>query len=566
MDQSQIDRILESNNIVDVINSYFPLKKAGSNFKACCPFHDEKTPSFMVSERKQIFKCFGCGKGGNVITFVRDYEKISFIEALRKLAERAGITIQETEVSKQKQTRRDLLYKINKLAAFYYQESLIKHSTIALDYLRKREISDESIKKFQIGYALDTFGGLRNYLLKNNINDQILQFTGLFTSNNHDLFRDRLMFPIHSATGKVIAFGGRKLHEDQTGGKYVNSPNTEIYTKGNELYGLFLTKQDISKRDYALISEGYTDFLRLYENGFTNTVASLGTSLTDSQINILSRYTNNFYIIYDGDKSGKKAAIRAASNIVGKGYNAKIINLPETDDPDSFLVKNGSEKLIELIEKAKPLPQFLLDDKVLGLDMRGKLNELIETLNEMQDEIARELLVKEISESFKISEYAILSKIRVRRTRKGKTAEVIKITKFGEERDTLVILFNDNLIYKKVAQEIDSSYFLSEKYKEIYELVSEHLEGMGHIPSLLEKIEDENLKNIIAELIISEPPKSPVDEIIKSLKLRKYQNDLEQINEQILTSPKDMELFSRKNELKKKILELDKKVVRKTLY
>ncbi|MBC8415502.1 MAG: DNA primase [Candidatus Cloacimonetes bacterium] len=565
MDRSDIDRILEMNNIVDVVSSYIPLKKAGSNYKARCPFHEEKTASFVVSEKKQIFKCFGCGKGGNALTFVQDYEKISFPEALQKLAQRAGITITTTMVSKEKQSRRDLVYKIYRLAAAYYQDNLFKHGQFTLEYLQDRKISEETIKKFQIGYALDSHGGLKNYLLKNSINDQILPSTGLFTDNNNDLFRNRLMFPIHSSTGQVLAFGGRVLLENQGGGKYVNSPTTEIYTKGNELYGLFITKNEISRRDQALIAEGYTDFLRLYENGFTNSVASLGTSLTDSQIKILSRFTNNFLLVYDGDKAGRKAAVRAASNIIKNGYTVKIVNLPQTDDPDSFLVKNGSEKLQELLTDSQPLPEFLLEDTILNMDKRTKLNELIEILNEMEDDIARELFVQEISTTFKVSESAIFSKIRLRRKRE-KEPQMQTMEKFGEERELLINILNDSMYYKKVAQEIDSSYFLSEKYKKIYEIVVEHLEKMGQIPSLLETIEDEAIKNTIAELIMTDPPKAQIEDVINGLKLRKYQREFKQINDQILSNPKDMDLFPKKNELKKKIIGLNKKVVRKTLY
>ena len=565
MDRTDIDRILEMNNIVDVVSSYIPLKKAGSNYKARCPFHEEKTASFVVSEKKQIFKCFGCGKGGNALTFVQDYEKISFPEALQKLAQRAGITITTTRVSKEKHSRRDLVYKIYRLTSAYYQDNLFKHGQFAMEYLQNRKIKGETIKKFEIGYALDSHGGLKNYLLKNNINEQILPSTGLFTSNNNDLFRNRLMFPIHSSTGKVLAFGGRVLLENQGGGKYVNSPTTDLYTKGNELYGLFVTKNDVSRRDQALIAEGYTDFLRLYENGFTNSVASLGTSLTDSQIKILSRFTNNFLIVYDGDKAGRKAAVRAASNIIRNGYNAKIVNLPQADDPDSFLLKNGPEKLQKLLTNSQQLPEFLLEDTILDMDKRAKLDELIEILNEMEDEIARELFVQEISTTFKVSESAIISRIRLRRKRE-KEPQMQTIEKFGEERELLINILNDTIYYKKVAQEIDSSYFLSEKYKKIYEIVAEHLEKMGQIPSLLETIEDEAIKNVVAELIIADPPKAQIGDVLSGLKLRKYQKELKQINDQILSNPKDMDLFQKKNELKKKIIGLNKKVVRKTLY
>ena len=569
MDQSQIDSILEHNNIVDVIGSYFPLKRAGSNYKARCPFHDEKTPSFVVSEKKQIFKCFGCGKSGNVITFVRDYEKISFFEALKKLAHRAGITLKETKVDKKKQTRKDLIYKIYTLTNHHFRENLEKFGKYAKEYLIKRNLSSETIKKFEIGYALDSFAGLKNYLLKNNINEQILMKTGLFGENEkgtYDIFRNRLMFPIHSVNGKIIAFGGRTLAEDQSGGKYINSPTTEIYIKGNELYGLFSTRYEISKKDFALISEGYLDFLRLYEKGFINSVASLGTSLTDSQINLLSRYTNNFYLLYDGDIAGRKAAIRAASNVLKKGANAKIIELPIDDDPDSFLLKNGNEALENKIKNAKKLPLFIFEDKNLNLDQKAKLNLLFDVLNEMTEEISQELFAKEIAETFKISEHSILSRRRKKYFQKVKKEEKTEISRFQEERDLLKIILNEKSYYKKVAEQLNSDYFLSGIYEKIFKQIAEHIENINQVAGLLDLIEDEITRNTFSELLMEDVPKVDIEEVIKTVKLREYQDELKKINKKILEGKNFKELSQKKNKLKKKILGINKKVVRKTLY
>ncbi len=569
MDQYLIDEIIERNDIVDVIGSYISLKKTGSNFKARCPFHDEKTASFVVSPKKQIFKCFGCGKGGNVITFVQEFEKISFPETLKKLADRAGITITQTIQSKGKDSKRELIYKIYELTTGYFHKNLIEHGSGALEYLAERDIKNETIKKFKLGFALNSYGGLRNYLLKNDINEKILATTGLFTSKNNDLFRERIMFPIHSSAGKVVAFGGRKLHESQTGGKYVNSPTTDIYTKGNELYGLFDTKYTISKKDFALICEGYTDFLRLYENGYKNCVASLGTSLTDSQIRILSRFTENIYMLYDGDGSGRKAAVRAAGKILDKGCNVKIIGLPKTEDPDSYIRNNGAEKMQELIDNAKPLAEFLKDDEVIGVDKKGKLSVLFDILNEIEDEVARELLVQDIAETFELSKHAVSSKIRKkRRSFKKETgeAEVPKIEQFTEERDIILLIINNQSLYKKVAQEIDSSYFLTEKYREIYKIMSEHIEDMDNIPALISKIEDEDIRNLIIELSMLDPPTQAIDDTIITLKTRKFHIDLRIINAKILNDPANMELHAKKNETKKELLKINKKVVRKTLY
>ncbi|MCF7793706.1 MAG: DNA primase [Candidatus Cloacimonetes bacterium] len=567
MDQRIIEEVIDNNNIVDVIGSYFPLKKTGSNFKARCPFHDEKTASFVVSEKKQIFKCFGCGKGGNVIHFVQEYEKLSFWEAMKKLAQRAGIVLQQSPVNTKKKNRRDLIYSIYKLAGEFFCDNLFKHGDFALRYLSERGFSNDAIQKFQIGYALDGFNSLKNYLIKNSINDKILPNTGLFTQGGSDLFRNRLMFPIHDHTGKIIAFGGRILHDDQSGGKYVNSPTTEIYTKGNELYGLFLTKYEIQKKDTVLICEGYTDFLRLYEKGFTNCVASLGTSLTDGQIKLLGRYTNNFYMIYDGDKAGRKAAVRAAGNVIEHGYKAYIIQLPSETDPDSYLQENDAAKLNDLISNALSLPKFLQQDKSLQLEERAKLDTLIEILNEMNDEISQELFIKDISEIFGISEHAIRTKIKKRKPNRTKvTTQKTLLNKFEDEKNLICLILDNKILYKKVAQEIDSTYFFSDAYKSIFGIMQEHIEDMGQISSLVDYTDDEIIKSTITELMMLPVPNTSVDENINNLKLRKFQTELKYINTRIRENPKDRDLLSQKNELKKKVLTLDKRKVTKTLY
>ena len=569
MEQRQIDEVLERNNIVDVISSYFPLKRTGGSYKARCPFHDEKTASFVVSEKKQIFKCFGCGKGGNAIHFVQEYERISFFEALKKLAERGGIILKQTATAKRSNTKRDLIYKIYALTGQFFADHLHEHGDYALDYLRKRNISENTIRKFQLGYAPDSFSALRNMLIKNSINEQIFPQTGLFTENGKDLFRQRLMFPIHDHTGKIIAFGGRVLLEGQEGGKYVNSPTTEIYTKGNELYGLFLTKHDIQKKDFVLICEGYTDFLRLYESGFTNVVSSLGTSLTAGQINLLSRFTHNYHLVYDGDSAGRKGAIRAAANIIAAGYKARIVELPFPEDPDTFLLSHEFEDFQALIDSAKSLPLFLHDDQIVYQDEQEKLEIFFEILSEMNDQLAKELLAHELSDVFKISIAAISGRVRKKRTAAATTRQPspeTKLEKYLDEKNIICEILNNIESYKKVAQEIDSSYFFSDVYCSIYKLIQEHIEDMSQASALIDLTQDVSIQNAISHFIMSEPPDVPIEELINDVKLRKYQKELKEINDLIRENPQDAELVSRKKELKKMVLLLSKKIVRKTLY
>jgi DNA primase len=569
MDRALIDNIIENNNIVDVISSYFPLKKAGVNYKARCPFHEEKTPSFTVSENKQIYKCFGCGKAGNVVSFIMDYEKISFIEAMKKLAARVGITIEEPQKESGKRSKRDLIYKVYLLATQHFRENLEKYGTNAREYLVKRGFGEDIWQEFEIGYALDSYNGLKSFLLKNNINDRILEQTGLFTRGERglfDTFRNRLMFPIHSTTGKVVAFGGRILLKDQAGGKYINSPTTEIYTKGNELYGLHKTRYEIQKQDFVLICEGYTDFLRLYEKGFTNSVASLGTALTGSQINILSRFTKNLYIVYDGDPAGRKAAVRAAGNALSSGLTVKIVPFERNIDPDGFFATGSRDEFKEKINSAETLAQFIFNDNVMGLNQTAKVDLLVDLLSNIADPLTREFQVKEISDVFRISEKSVLSRVRQTYKKPEKNINQIPAFKYEEERDLLKLLLNEKTSLKKVAQEIDSSYFLFKIYREIYDYVCTFFEQNEKITGILNSVEDEIIRSTIAEILLEEVPELEISEVLQTVKLRKFEKDLTEINQMIYKAENKHDLQLKKDELKKKILGMNSKIVRKTLY
>ncbi|MFO7895395.1 MAG: DNA primase [Candidatus Cloacimonadales bacterium] len=570
MESSQIDQIRERNNIVDVIGSYFPLKKTGSNYKARCPFHDEKTASFVVSEKKQIYKCFGCGAAGNVISFVMEYEKVSFMEAMKKLAARVGVSIEDSRKipNKKENSKRDLIYKVYELSAYHFQTNLKKYGKVAENYLLQRQISQATIDKFMLGYALDSFGSLKNYLIKQNINEQILPLTGLFGKSDkgsYDLFRQRLMFPIHDVHGKVVAFGGRVLEKNQGGGKYVNSPTTEIYLKGNELYGLFQTRHAINRKDFSLICEGYTDFLRLYEQGFENVVASLGTALTEKQVRLLGRFSNNFYLLYDGDKAGKKAAVRAAANVIKEGFTARVVTLPDNEDPDSFLLKNQPEKLQKLIEQAQTLPNFLYNDQLLEMEDRSKLNNLIEISQDIDDEVALEFFVKEVSEIFQVSQQAIFSQMRNQSGRKlERQNNKLELRKYTEERDLLKIILHENN-YKKFAQLVDSTYFLSDLYKEIFTLIEKNSDKLSDVAALLDLTENKAAQKIIAELIMEDAPSASLEQVLVDLEVRRYELELDEVVQKLMRSP-EPQLIQKKVELKRKISALSGKVVKKTLF
>ena len=557
MDTHKIESILEQTNIVDVIGSYIPLKRTGSNFKARCPFHDEKTASFVVSEKKQIYKCFGCGIAGNAITFIRDYEKISYIEAVKKLAEKLGISIDTHHQQKQENSKIEALKKVYNLTSKYFQQNLEDHGNIAKEYLKKRSISFEVIKQFEIGFSLPSYTGLINYLTKHDIDRKIVEESGLVSQTKKgqiDIFRNRIMFPIHSIRGGVVAFGGRIMESVPNVGKYINSPTTDIYTKGNELYGLHLTRYEISKKKHALICEGYLDFLRLYDQGFQHSVASLGTALTSKQINLLSRYTENFIMLYDGDKAGTKAALKAAGEVIKHGYSARIVALAENEDPDSFLLKNGVSALQELINKAEDFSHFLASNTSLQLSKKEKLNMILDIANDIQDEVARELFLNQNAEIHGISNHALTSKIKKKRVRGEKKIQLLH--QYQEERYLISLLLKNASIHKKVAQNIQSDYFFSESYKKLFESVLYQIHEDMKESIILELIDDSELKKLVSELMWEELPPIAVDTVINGLKIRKIEVELQKLQELMVGKSNKRDLLLKKVKLKKELSRL----------
>ena len=573
MNNLDADKILEQIDIVDVISRYLSLKKKGKNFWAKCPFHKEKTASFSVSSEKQIYKCFGCGKGGNAISFIMDYEKLSFIEALKKLAEFAGITLHLSPKQKKAQSKKNKLYETYKITSKFFQENLNKYGKNVIKYLQNRKISNSTIQKFQLGYSLDSYYSLKNYLLKKNIEKPIMAASGLFSKGSGeltDIFRNRLMFPIHSLNNKVIAFGGRILVPNDKTGKYINTPTTEIYHKGSVLYGLSMTKYEIGKVDEVLIAEGYMDFLRLYEAGFTNSVACLGTSLTDNQIKVLGRFTDNLTMMYDGDKSGKKAAVRAALNILRNGFNPSIVELENGEDPDSYILKYGVGKLKEKINNAKPLIIFLREDEALKLSTKEKLNLLIEYLNGMDDKISQDIKIKEISEIYGINEYSLRSKIKQKRIVKRRSNAInLENVKYQEEKQLLSYLIKNPEYFKKVCDELNPDYFFSEVYKKIYNKLveDENILDKNKLVTLVNKFEEDKIRDVVASILLEDNEDNfSIEETIILLKIRKYQSELREINKKINNEPDNAQYFQEKKELKQFIKKLSTKVVTKTLF
>lgn len=421
-----IQNIIDTANIEEVVGDFVQLKKRGSNLLGLCPFHNEKTPSFTVSPAKGIFKCFGCGKAGNAVNFIMEHEKYSYPEALRFLADKYNIEIEEQEPSpaeKQLDTERDSLFSLNAFAQKYYTQTLHDNEegkAIGLSYFIERGFREDIIQKFQLGYALVSWDAFTQNALKNGFTEKYLVSSGLTISKDgklYDRFRERVMFPIHNLTGKVIGFGGRILTADKTKPKYVNSPESEVYNKSKSLYGIWLARNSIVARDNCLLVEGYTDVISLHQAGIENVVSSSGTSLTTEQIKLISKFTKNITILYDGDPAGIKASFRGIDMILEQGMNVKIVLFPDGEDPDSYARKHRSADVEAFI--ATTASDFIAFKTrlLLGetnndpIKKAGLIHEIIQTISLIPDTIIRPLYIRECSAIMEIAEQTLMNEL-----------------------------------------------------------------------------------------------------------------------------------------------------------
>lgn len=396
-----IEQIKNHIDIIDIIGDYVKLKKRGSNYLGLCPFHNEKTPSFTVSASKELYKCFGCGKSGNAITFLMEHDKLSYVEALKWLAARYQITIEETATTPEQKIvaqTADSLYIINKFAVDFFENNLWQHDEgkqIALTYLQERGFREDTIKKFGLGYNTNKKDALANALITQQFNKELLPKTGLVVLKNNttwvDNYRGRIIFPIHQITGKIIGFGARIIGNAANAPKYINTPENEIYVKSKILYGLYFAKTVISKENECLLVEGYTDVISLHQAGIENVVASGGTSLTTEQLRLIKKYTPNLTIIYDGDMAGVKAALRGLDMAIEEGLNVKLVLIPDNEDPDSYVNKTGATAFKQFIaEHKKDFIIFQLEAmlKDAGNDINLK-NNVVNTIAETLSKITR---------------------------------------------------------------------------------------------------------------------------------------------------------------------------------
>ena len=476
IDRATVDKIMEATDIVDVVSEFVNLRKAGVNYKGLCPFHDDKTPSFMVSPARQICKCFACGEGGNAVNFLMKHEQITYPEALRWLAKKYNIEIQERELTddeKREQSERESMFVVNEWACQYFHEILkndVDGIAIGKQYFRSRGIRDDIIEKFQLGFALSKRDALVNEARRKGYKDEFLIKTGLcyevqgarskeqdsntehLTPNTRlvDRFAGRAMFPWLNVSGKVVAFGGRKLDAATKGvqQKYVNSPDSEIYHKDRELYGIYQAKKAIVKEDCVYMVEGYTDVIAMHQCGLENVVANSGTALSNHQIRLLHRFTQNIVLLYDGDEAGIHAAMRGTDMLLAEGMNIKVLVLPDGDDPDSFSKKHTADEFKTYIEQHQTdFIQFKTDLLLKGVTDPQKRSEavsnILKSVSVIPDKLKRDTYLSECSHRFNVNEQALVTTVNtyIQRDKEEKQKERERVGGGAaeEQREELIV-------------------------------------------------------------------------------------------------------------------------------
>ena len=428
IDRSTIDRIMAAADIVDVVGEFVPLRRSGANYKGLCPFHDEKTPSFMVSPSKQLCKCFSCGNGGNVVKFVMQHEQMTYPEALKWLGRRYGIEVKEREQTAEQKaaaTAREAMFVVNEWARDYFVETLhnnVDGLAIGMSYLRRRGLRDDIIRKFQLGYSLEQRDALAQKAHAKGFEEKYIESTGLCYRTEDgrllDRYHGRVIFPVHSVSGRIVAFGGRILNQEQKNvGKYVNSPESEIYSKKRELYGLYLAKQAIVKQDRCYLVEGYLDVISMHQSGVENVVASSGTALTPEQVRLIHRFTNNVTVLYDGDAAGIHASLRGIDILLSEGLNIKVMLLPEGEDPDSYAQARTPEEFRKDLEaNEEDFIQFkanlLLKDASRDPMKRASvITDLTRSISVIPSDIVRQVYIHDLAGRLNIDESAIVNEV-----------------------------------------------------------------------------------------------------------------------------------------------------------
>ena len=611
--QDTIMSIIDTVRIEEVVSDFVSLKKRGANLIGVCPFHKEKTPSFIVSPAKGIFKCFGCGKAGDSVRFIMEHEHYSYPEALRYLANKYGIVIEEKEQSPEElmaQNEREKMFNINTFAQQYFSDIMKNDEegqSVGMSYFRERGFRDAIIEKFQLGYCLNQRDAFVQYALKNGYSKELLLSIGLASGNEermYDKYQGRVIFPIHNLTGKVIGFGARILSGDKTKAKYLNSPESEIYNKRQTLYGIYFAKNEISRLDNCILVEGYADVLSMHQAGIENTVASSGTSLTTEQIRLISRYTKNITVLYDGDNAGIHAALRGTDMILEEGMNVRIVLLPPDEDPDSFVQHHPIEEVRAYIENnAKDFisfkTQLLLKDAANDpIKKAAVIKEIVKTISVIPDTIYRATYIKECSRLMDMPEQSLmneLNKLLRAKIQKNNQEQVVQDVVvedvksepqnlnanavpvgFYQEQELVKLLLmygnteididgvdenNNPIVYKvSVASLIiddlknDDLLFKDDTHKLIFDIFDMALDGES-LPKSQYFVSHENSKiSELAATLLSSPYKLD-DWNRKEIKVKTEEDVLSKLVVTSVLRFKDMVLDEKRNELTRQIME-----------
>ncbi len=586
--EATLHQIQERVDIVEVVSSYVTLRRSGKNFKANCPFHQERTPSFMVNPDKQIFHCFGCAVGGNVFSFLMKIEKKDFLEVVEELAERVGVELPKgREASPAVEERANQFMKAHRLAADLYEKILAgrREAESARRYLQKRGLKPEAIAEFHIGYAPESWDTLV-LALKDQVPSAVLEKSGLAIAKRegggfYDRFRNRIMFPILDTKGRCVAFGGRVM--DDSTPKYLNSPETEIYSKGRNLYGLFQARQAVREADAAIVVEGYLDLIACHQAGFRNVVASLGTALTSEQVRLIRRLTNNVFILYDGDKAGEAATLRGLELFLEEGMDVKIVRLAEGHDPDSFLKAYGDEKFRQALGAAKTLFEYKLallkkanDPKTVEGRVRIA-NELVTLLAKVPNEILRAAWIQELAREIGLSEQALAAQMKKNAPtpRPARLAPELKVTQVegsapATERLALGILMLKPDWIARTRERLGVNDFESETARKVARAVFDGETGPGSISRLLSLFqEDAEAVQLIASAgALAESAADPervLADCVARLQKRRLHGEREKLLAGLLSAEREgdskriNEFMSHMNELNKKEKEIHEK-------
>ncbi|MBX7305163.1 DNA primase [Clostridium chauvoei] len=510
-----LEKIKEQNDIVDVISESVRLKRSGRNFSGLCPFHNEKTPSFSVSQDKQIYKCFGCGEAGNVITFVMKTKNLPFVDAVKYLGERVNITIEDGNKGKSPITKKkEMLYNVNVEAARFFFRNLMSTSE-AKDYFLNRGIKEETMKRFGLGFAKESWNNLLLYLRKRGFNEEILLEAGLVstsqkTGNKYDRFRNRVIFPVFDYRGKVIGFGGRVLDDSKP--KYLNSPETLVFQKGTNLYGLnFAIKSNLKER-YFIIVEGYMDLITLHQYGITNVVASLGTALTTNQARLLKRYADKVIISYDADIAGQTATLRGLEILKDAGFEVRVLNIPQGKDPDEFVRSNGKEAFKNLIKNAEPLIDYRLKRAEEGINFKesdslAKYGKRVTNILAKLNPVEKDVYVKKISENTGIREQALYDLLSSEMTKNINNDKFMNNKEYNgtklyvetgflkAERSLMKLMLEDDY-FEYIINILKEEDLILEEHKEIFSIIKDG--KMGRINNIMSFVESKcnNVKTL----------------------------------------------------------------------